>query len=141
MALGAAPSVLALLAASRIHGRAPPLRAVAAIALAGQTPEILGRAYDLETIWTQGPEMTLGLFPLVRSSTSLGAYFDLEEFPTPLQVIADEISPFTIWSAALAGVGFRVLTGSGWIAPAAIFLATTVLRAAARAGSESLWPN
>jgi hypothetical protein len=115
LVLDASAGAIALFAGSCSIGGARRFRSLggrscAAAAIAAETPQLLSRTVDLETLWNEGPEITLELRPLLRSSTSAGAFLSLDGQPIAIQEAAEEISLFTMWSAALAGVALRELS-------------------------------
>jgi hypothetical protein len=123
LALGAAPAALTVLCATRSCAASLRMRAALSLALAGETPLFLGRILDLETLWRDGPEMTLELLPIVGSSASLASLVPLPPNGTRLVALADAITPFTVASAVFAGRSANELARASpivaWIAGAA----------------------
>lgn len=126
----ASAAMIAMCAGSWLTGRAPPFRSMIAAAIAAEAPQLLSLATDLERLWNDGPEITLDLRPLLRCSTSLGAFVSLEAQPHAVQSAAEEISLFTAWSAALAGIAFRELGGASRKGACAVSCAAWILRVA-----------
>jgi hypothetical protein len=107
LAAGALPATLVLAITKVRTGSPASVEAILAIAIAGETPVLLGKLVDLETLWVDGVEMTQELLPLVRGATSLGAYVPLFPGNGSAAALVETLSPFTIWSATLAGLAAR----------------------------------
>ena len=99
-------------------------------AIAAEAPQLLSLATDLELLWNDGPEVTLDLRPLVRCSTSIAAFFPVSTQPEAVRWAAEGITPFTIWSAVLAGIAFRELTDSSRKGAVGVFCVALLLRVA-----------
>jgi hypothetical protein len=105
------------------------MHAALSLALAGEVPLLLGRILDLETLWRDGPEMTLEFLPIVGSSTSLASLISGSSNGTWLGALADSITPFTVASAAFAGRSASELARASPIVAWIAGVATLGLRA------------
>ncbi len=109
---GALPAAL-VLGITKLGARSPAsARAILAIAIAGEAPILLGRLLDFEALWVDGVEMTQELLPIVRGATSLGALVALSPGNGRAAALVETASPFTIWSASLAGLAAREILGT-----------------------------
>jgi hypothetical protein len=126
----ASAAVMAICSGSVLCGRSPPIRTILTAAIGAEAPQLLSLATDLEHLWSEGPEVSLDLRPLVRCSTSLGAFVSLSVHVGPVECALEEISPFTIWSAGLAGIALRELQGASRGRTIAVSCAALLLRAA-----------
>lgn len=116
-------TAFALAIAGRVSGRSPPWNGCFAMGLAVSIPQLVERIIDLEMLWRDGPELTLELRPIFAPTTSLASFISFDERGAALRAGAEALSPFTIWSSALAALGARELRAPRVAALAAGILA------------------
>lgn len=98
----------------------PFRRVLSIVALAG-VPALLGHAVDLGVAWTEGPEFTPDLVPVMSSATSLSALLPPDTGGPWLTALLAKVTPFSLWATALWAAGLRV---AGLRPGAAIAIAT-----------------
>lgn len=104
---------LLLWAPASLASGAARYRTVLFVVAYSALPGLFGKAVDLGVAWTQGPELTPDLVPVLSSAASLGAFLPTVQAPWPAALLG-RLTAFAVWGLALWIVGLRSVLDLGW---------------------------